>query len=157
MYNGKVIATPAISEIEVSHRSFPELFDHCGQVFRFWPDLNVFQGHVVYPRQRKERRVKGDIKGGPFAAFCFPCVRNFDDPSSIRIVRFLSIGTATSRLNDVTFKNSLKAWRKHGVTDICGKPLDSAFDVTKDRAALTDLSDVQRQSLKDALNNNYHV
>ena len=54
----------------------------------------------------------------------------------------------------MTFQKSLTEWRQNGVTDVCGKPLDDTFDVTDARAALTDLSDVERQFLKDAFQKN---
>lgn len=72
--------------------------------------------------------------------------RSFDDPN--RTVPFDWDGAVASNLRDVTFKTLLQAWRMHRVTDVCGEPLDEAFDVTKARAALKDPSDVQRQSLK---------
>eukprot|EP00635_Sarcinochrysidales_sp_CCMP3193_P012564 CAMPEP_0118911372 /NCGR_PEP_ID=MMETSP1166-20130328/13096_1 /TAXON_ID=1104430 /ORGANISM="Chrysoreinhardia sp, Strain CCMP3193" /LENGTH=171 /DNA_ID=CAMNT_0006850855 /DNA_START=9 /DNA_END=521 /DNA_ORIENTATION=- len=138
--------TPAVFEMEVSHRSLPQLAEHGGLLFQNWPDLGVFEGFVAYPRQK----VSGDATRGPFPAFYFQVVRNWDDdPTTFRVEQLLSIGTEKHGLQDKTLESVIEQWRKFGVTTVRGVPLD---DFEKDpRSVVTELTSEQRKALKDAV------
>jgi len=123
LHNGAIVAMPAVSEFDVVLRSLPELFDHCGQLFRCWPDVGVFQGLVVRPRQPVDGD-HGDPAGGLFAAYYILCARNFDD-GTFRIVRLLLIGTVKAELEDETSQEWVATWTKYGVTQVCEKKFDA--------------------------------
>jgi len=115
----------------------------CGQLlFRCRSDLIVFEGYVVEQRQPLDGKDGGRFSG-PFRAYYFQCARNFgSSSSSFRLEKLLSIGTAESQL--LRYETILADLKEHDVTEVCGKKVDAAFDV---KAALTDLSVVQRQAL----------
>ena len=147
LYDGRLIATPAVFEHETSHRSLLELVIHAILLFRDWLDLAVFDGIVSSQREK----VEGDSYGGPFASHYLQICRNLeDDPSTFRVEKFLSIGTAPSGVTTDTIKEALNKFREFKVTTIHDKPLDANFDPKK---AIKDLDESQREALKDALKN----
>jgi hypothetical protein len=118
MYDGEVVMAPLIFELEISHRKLPQLAEHARLLLDCWPDVGVFEGMVFYPRQKEG----GDAFGGPFAAYYFLMRRDCDEaPSTLRVEKFLSVGTAPFGLETKTVKAVLDEWGKCGVTTVCGE------------------------------------